>query len=171
MLVSKKRSVFGHAYSLLTKSTMANTSSSDLDSFVASSSKIRFSIHETASKLRRLGNKTTTPADVDKIPQKLSRNHHSLVVTNGIYGLDITRGILVIDKVPTDKIAKVMRKCRNLDVTNEKLVDIEIYYKAIISALKESGITDDQWCKDYIRQANERGFLMLDTCVQLEKPG
>lgn len=151
---------------------MANTSPSDFISFVLAASKIRFSIKEIASELRRLGHKTTTPADVTKI--LLEQGCHSSTIIRGYEWNRWTRryvGILVIDKVPVEMIMKVMKKRGNLDVTMEKIEEIEIHYKSIVSALKEGGDIYGEACEEYIRQANELGFLMRDICVQLEKAG
>lgn len=151
---------------------MANTTPSDLNSFVVAASKIRFSIHEIASELRRHGYQTATPADVENI--LLDEGCHENTIIRGYEWNRWTRryaGILVVDKVPTDIIFKVMKKRGNLNVTKEKIVEIETHYRAIVSALKESGTNYGEACEEYIRQANEMGFLMRDICIQLEKAG
>ena len=151
---------------------MADTSTSHFNSFVVAASKIRFSIPEIAAELRRLGHKTTTRAIVERI--LLDQGCHENTIIRGYEWNRWARryaGILVIDKVPTDMIVKVMKKRGNLDVTKEKIEEIETHYKTIISALKESGTTYGEGCKEFIRQANEMGFLMRDICIQLEKAG
>ncbi|MCJ1344598.1 hypothetical protein MMC31_002801 [Peltigera leucophlebia] len=151
---------------------MANTSPSDLNSFVVAASKIRFSIHEIASELRRLGHKSTTPVDVENILRNQGC-HENTIIRSYEWNRWTRRyaGILVIDNIPTDMIVKVMKKRGNVDVTKEKIEKIEIHYQAIISALKKSGTTYGEGCEEYIRQANEMGFLMRDISIQLEKAG
>lgn len=151
---------------------MASSSSSDLISFVVAASKIRFSVQEIASELRRLGHKTTTPADVKNI--LLDQGCHESTIIRGYEWNRWTRryvGILVIDKVPIDMIVKLMEKRGHLDLTREKIEEIQTSYKSIICALNESGNTYGEGCEEYIRQANELGFLMRDICVQLYKAG
>lgn len=63
------------------------------------------------------------------------------------------------------------KKSGNLDFTKDKIEEIEIHYNSVISALEESGIVYGEACEEYLRQANELGFLMRDICVQLEKAG
>lgn len=151
---------------------MPNTSPSDLSSFVVASSKLRFSVQEIAVELRRLGHKTTTPASVEKI--LLDEGCHNNTIIRGYEWNRWARryvGILVIDKIPINTIVKVMEKRGNLDVTREKIEEIEANYESITSALMESGNTSGEGCEEYIRQANELGFLMHDICIQLEKAG
>lgn len=151
---------------------MAKDSPSDLISFVVASSKISFSVQEIALELRQLGHKTTTPADVEKI--LLDQGCHENTIIRGYEWNRWTRryvGILVVDKMPIDMIVKVMEKRGNLDVTRDKIEEIETHCKSIISALKESGNTYSEGCEEYIRQANELGFLMRDICIQLESAG
>lgn len=151
---------------------MANTSPSDFISFVVAASKTRFSIKEIAAELRRLGHKTTTPDDVGKI--LLEQGCHRNTIIRGYEWNRWARryvAILVMEKVPVERIMKVMRKRGNLDFTKDKIEEIEIHYNSVISALEESGIVYGEACEEYIRQANELGFLMHDICVQLEKAG
>ena len=151
---------------------MANTSPSDFISFVVAASRIRFSIKEIAAELRQLGHKTTTPADVGKI--LLEQGCHRNTIIRGYEWNRWARryvAILMMEKVPVERIMKVMRKRGNLDFTKDKIEEIEIHYNSVISALEESGIVYGEACEEYIRPANELGFLMRDICVQLEKAG
>lgn len=157
---------------------MSNTSPSDFIAFVVAASKIRVSIKEIASQLRRLGHKDTTPAGVKKI--LLDHGCHIATIIDGYEWNRWSRryvAILVMHKVPIEIMMKTMKKRGNLDFTKEKIEEIEKKYKSIISALKESssenGYNDiySEVCAEYIRQAYELGFLMADICSQLEKAG
>lgn len=122
--------------------------------------------------LRRLGHKTTTPADVGRI--LLEQGCHRNTIIRGYEWNRWARrfvSILVSDKHPVEMIMKVMKKRGNVDFTKEKIEEIEIKYESIISALMESGNVYGEACEEYIRQAYDLGFLMRDICVQLQKAG
>lgn len=150
---------------------MTDTSPSDLSSFVLAASKIRFSIQEIAYELRRLGHKTT-PADVENL--LLEQGCLKNTIIRSYEWNRWTRrytAILVRDRVPADVILKVMSKRGTLDVTKEKIEEIEIHYKSIATVLKESGNNYGEGFEEYIRQANELGFLIRDICHQLVEAG